>query len=341
MHIKRTIRRFSISLCVALCATASFADSEQIACEGVDLRVNLPTQQMDAITARLADAPFARGNHWRAERGGKSIHLIGTIHISDPRLGPVAERLTGVIEASDLLLLEAGPKEEAALKSDLMSRPELLFLQNDTLPELLPEDDWNRLAGEMKLRGIPPILASRFQPWYLSMMLGMPPCLLAKLKDGGTNGLDHRLRDIALKAEIPMQGLEPHDRLFQIFNKDPLDKQIELMLLGLETADQSLDALETVIAAYFDQRAMEAWEISRMLALQIEGQTPEQLAQLFDEFEENLLTSRNLAWIPVILEALETRAQLVVAVGAGHLGGKQGVLALLEHEGFKLKAMPF
>ncbi|MGH1578504.1 TraB/GumN family protein [Planktotalea sp.] len=336
MQIDQYIKAFLTGLFCAFSGAASASG----ACEGTDLRTSMPAAQLEKAQKRAADAPFAEGNHWRAIRGGKVIHIIGTIHLSDPRLTPITERLAGVIETSDLLLLEAGPKEEAALKTELATRPELMFLDGATLPELLVEDDWARLADAMKQRGIPPVLGSRFQPWYLSVMLGMPPCLLTQMQNGGAEGLDHRLKNVALDADVEVRGLEPHDTLFQIFNDDPLEQQIELMLLGLETADQSLDALETVVAAYFDQQALLAWEISRSVALQIEGESPDRLGYLFDRMEANLLTKRNLAWMPVMLEALKTRTQISVAVGAGHLGGEQGVLSLLETMGFKLERLP-
>lgn len=169
----------------------------------------------------------------------------------------------------------------------------------------------------------------------------MPPCLTARMMAGGEMGLDNRLRDIALAAQIPLQGLEPHDTLFRLFGAAPLREQIDVMLLGLETEDQSLDMLETVIAAYYDEDHGEAWEMSRRTVMQIKGETPERLRALFAEMEQDLLIARNLAWIPVILKALDGRKQITLAAGAGHFAGEQGVLALLEAEGFTLERLPF
>ncbi|MGB7318018.1 MAG: TraB/GumN family protein [Planktotalea sp.] len=319
----------------------TLTNAAQAACDGTDQRKSLTAGEREQLSDTVANIPFASGNHWRATRNSKVIHLIGTIHLSDARLGPITERLQGVVESSQALLLEMSPKEEEALKADMASRPELLFLQDQTLPELMEEADWQELSEAVHERGVPPMLASRFQPWYLSMMLAIPPCLTAELHAEGNKGLDHRLRDIALAAGVPMQGMEPHDTLFRLFNDEPLAKQIDLMLLSLETADQSLDQLATVKAAYYEQNHAEAWEMSRRAVMQIEGRSQDELRALFSEWEEDLLILRNQAWIPVILEALDGNRQITVAAGAGHLGGAKGILALLKAEGFSLERLPF
>lgn len=336
-----TGKSFVMRAVLALALLANTAGLAQARCAGVDLRAALSAAERAALDDRLADIPFAEGNHWRAERGDQVIHLIGTIHLDDPRLDPITERLKPVIAASQMLLLEVTPAEEAALKEDMATRPELLFMQGESLPELMPEEDWDRLSREMQARSIPPMVASRFQPWYLSVLLAMPPCLMADMAGGAPRGLDHRLRDVALEFDIPLRALEPHDTLFQLFADDPLPEQIEVMMLGLATADQSLDGLETVVSAFYDENHAEAWEMSRKMVLGIEDEPIERLEELFAKWEADLLVARNTAWIPVILSALEGRSQITVAAGAGHLSGKQGVLALLEAEGFSLQRLDF
>lgn len=309
-------------------------------CAGTDLRSELTNVERKQIAERIEDIDYTTGNHWRATRDGRSVHVIGTIHISDDRLAPITERLRGVIETSDLLFLEATDRETDRLKKEMTERPELLFLQDETMPELLPESDWQRLSEAMSARGIPPMIASRFQPWYMSVMLAMPPCLAQDMAEK-PQGLDHRLSDIAKDAGVEMLALEPHDTLFSLFDDDPLEEQISVMMLGLDSAGRSEDMLHTLREAYFEQAHAEAWEMSRREIMLTHGETPDRLEDVFSEMEADLLTTRNQAWIPVILDALQGRTQITVAAGAGHLHGPLGVLALLELEGFDLERLPF
>jgi uncharacterized protein YbaP (TraB family) len=56
------------------------------------------------------------------------------------------------------------------------------------------------------------------------------------------------------------------------------------------------------------------------------------------EFEGDLLATRNKNWISRIQQITKEKPTFF-AVGAGHLGGKKGVIALLRNEGFTVKAV--
>jgi uncharacterized protein len=56
------------------------------------------------------------------------------------------------------------------------------------------------------------------------------------------------------------------------------------------------------------------------------------------DFENEMLYKRNLAWIPEI-KKLITEKSTFIAVGAGHLGGENGVLQLLKNEGYTINVI--
>jgi uncharacterized protein YbaP (TraB family) len=56
------------------------------------------------------------------------------------------------------------------------------------------------------------------------------------------------------------------------------------------------------------------------------------------DFQKKLLDDRNTAWIPKI-EAFVKDKPTFIAVGAGHLGGKNGVIQLLRAKGYDVKAI--
>jgi uncharacterized protein YbaP (TraB family) len=56
--------------------------------------------------------------------------------------------------------------------------------------------------------------------------------------------------------------------------------------------------------------------------------------------EDALMVQRNQAWIPVLTRAAAD-GPVLAAFGALHLSGDQGVLALLQAEGFTLERLPF
>jgi uncharacterized protein YbaP (TraB family) len=300
----------------------------------------------DADRARLAEAeaaqPYGTGNIWRATRDDREIWIVGTMHIDDPRHDATMDLLRPVFDRTDLILLEATPEEEAALKAAISTRPELLFLTSGpTLPDLLSEDDWMRVAAAASDRGIPGFMAAKFQPWYLSIVLSMPPCMMAQMSEGA-NGLDRRITDLAQSEGIAMRALEPYYTLFRIFSDEPVEEQVDWITLTMQPTDAAEDMFATMSELYFSERHSAIWEMSRIEAERQGDLTPAEIDAQLAKMEEAVALARNRAWIPVILNALaETSGPIVVAAGAAHLGGSEGVLNLLAAQGFALERQAF
>lgn len=315
------------------------AGSVSAQCTGQDLRALMTANEATDMARQVHKIPFAQGNHWRAQKGGKTLHLIGTIHIHDPRLEQIIDRLHPVITSADLIFLEATPVEEKALQAAITAQPELVFLTSGpTLPELMSGDDWQRLSKAASARGIPPFMASKMQPWYLALLMGIPGCAMAEVASG-LRGLDHMISGLATKSGIPMQPLEPFDTLFGLFNADPIEKQIEMLNVSIMPEQISEDAFFTLKEGYFEENAAEVWEFSRHLAHRNIALPADEIEVLFAQLQDLLLVQRNIAWLKRIENA--TEHNIVVAVGAAHLPGEFGLLQLLQDAGYILERQAF
>lgn len=321
---------------LAILVTTSTAVAQ---CVGTDLRPTLTSAERTTLDRTIAATPFAQGNHWRAQKGDTTLHIIGTVHMHDARLGPIADRLAPLFDVADRIWLEATPKEEAQLQTAVLSKPELLFLtQGPTLPELLPEDAWQDLADAARDRGIPAFMAAKFQPWYLSVLLSLPACAVAEMANG-PKGFDAMLGNMADAANIPQQALEPFDTLFQLMGQEPMDEQLEFLRLGVLPNSVAENSFATLLASYFDENTVEVLEMARIVAKRHVDLPARDLDAVFDDMLASLLDVRNRAWVDTLANA--PAGVSLVAVGAGHLPGKFGVLKLLQDRGFKLARQPF
>ncbi|WP_425100297.1 TraB/GumN family protein [Tropicibacter sp. S64] len=310
------------------------------ACQGTDLRGTLTPDQQARLAERMDGRPYPEGNHWLAEKDGEALHLIGTIHIDDPRFaGPVA-RLTPLVETAALLLLELPAAGRKQMQSLLATEPGLMLLEGETLPDLLPEDDWLRLADAMQERGIPGFMAAKFEPWYVSTILGMPPCLMASIKD--QNGIDFQLEAAADAAGVRTRGLEPFDAAIRIFADTPREDQLHWLVAAITQPDTGADMIETLIATYVEEAHALSWLTTLVITPPLDGMTQADMDAEQAELERTLLEGRNIAWIPVMEQALaDTDGPVVAAFGAGHLSGENGVLNLLAQRGYTLTRQPF
>ncbi|MBC2834867.1 TraB/GumN family protein [Paragemmobacter straminiformis] len=321
---------------LALCLPAA----AQAECRGANLFTALPPAEQAEIRAATDAAPFARGLLWQATRGDESITLLGTYHFDDPRHDAIMARVTPLLDAATTLLVEAGPAEEAALKSDLAKNPALMVSTNGpTLPESLPAKEWEALSAAMNARGMPAFMAAKLRPWYVTMLLALPPCAMADQAALASGGLDQRLIRHATDRALPVAALEPHDTVLRMFDTMPPADQLAMIRSALATEAQAEDYSATLATAYFDEDARLIWELSRHLALKLPDYGPEQVARDFDAMETALMTSRNRAWSPV-LQAAGAKGPVFAAFGALHLSGENGVLALLQADGWKIERLP-
>jgi len=329
------LRLLTLVLSLAL-ATVARADAP--ACAGHDLISAMPAAERAALDAAVAAAPYPAGNHWRATRGDSTIDVIGTFHVYDPRMDAHIKTLMPMLKAADLILLEATPSEMDALQKAVASQPDLLFTTGATLPERLNKDDWQKVSDAMSARGIPGFFAAKFQPWYVAMMLSLPPCAV-KAMGGGSTGLDRLIMGAAEDLHVPMQALEPYDTVFKVLATMPPEDQLDAIRQALPLTGRADDMLATVTASYDRQEHRQIWEFSRIQALDIAPDRPRAEADL-ERMEAGMVTARNRAWLPVILAAAPGK-RLVVAVGAGHLSGDDGLLNLLARVGYRLDRAAF
>ncbi len=306
-------------------------------CMGQNLIDTMSPQMEAEVDAAVAEHPFPEGNRWRATRDGQEVTLIGTYHLYDARLNVEMLAAQPLLDAAPTLLVEAGPEEEAAMLRHMATNPQLTMIaEGPTLPEMLEPAEWDALTAAAQARGIPAFMAAKFQPWYLLMVLAMAPCHMAQAE---APGLDKMLIAAAQAQGKPVAALEPWNTALDLFSSMTPEEQLDAIRMTLEMEPKATDYASTLADAYFAGDARRMWEFMRVAAHDLPGYSPEQADAEFAEMEQIMMIDRNRAWIPVIEEAAE-HGPVLVAFGALHLAGHDGVLALLEREGFTLTPLP-
>jgi len=326
-------------LLALLVALVSFLAAPVLAqCAGQNLFQQMPPDKLAALTAAADAVPFPRGNYWRATKGDATVTLIGTYHFDDPRHDPTLATITPVIQSASTVLVEAGPEEEKALK-DLIARDpgKMMIMDGPTLLEQLPPDVWTQLSQALSQRGIPGFMAAKLQPWYVAVLLSVPPCAMAQMQD--PKGLDGLVIDTAEAAGVPVRGMEPFDTVFKIFGEMTQAEMVAMIQSTLAVEPQAEDYSATLADSYFAGESRIIWEYMRDVSYAMPGYTRAQVDAEFARMEQLLMVSRNQAWIPVITKAAAD-GPVFAAFGALHLSGENGVLNLLQNEGFTLEQLP-
>lgn len=335
--------RLAVALSLALMTAPALASAQE--CTGRNLIEAMPEETRALLDETVAGVPYHRGLLWRATRGEQRITLVGTYHFQDPRHEAMMDRLAPDLAEAAVLMVEAGPEEEAQLSAALARDPSLtVTTDGPTLPERLSPEEWRTLSEAMAERGTPAVITAKLRPWYVSMMLGISPCMLRGIaRDGDVRGLDHLLVERAEAMDLRVRALEPWDTVFTLFSDLTPAQEEDMIRATLPAAQYADDYAVTMTDAYFDADVWSIWEFGRFDAYDHSGLSRAEVDEQMALAKTKLMDDRNASWIAPLTEAAQDAAGqgkgVVAGFGALHLPGEDGVLHLLETDGWTIERL--
>lgn len=320
------------AICLAGPALATAGHGSAAVCAGTDILSELAEldPEAHARVMRVADATEnTEALLWRLRRDGhRDSYLFGTMHVTDERVTHFSPELTRVLEVVDRVALEIDDLSPDAMVPVIKKASELLlFTDGSRLDTLLSVSEYNKTKAILAKIGVPQKAASLIKPWFVSALLGISDCERNRSKTGDVV-LDMKLAATARERGAEVVGLETLESQLLGLASVPLEEQIFSLRAGLAFSERSHDLLETTLQLYQKRRIGAALQLHRELArwAGIENAS-------FDGFERELLEKRNRIMAERALPLLE-QGNTLIAVGALHLVGANGLVALLREAGY-------
>lgn len=314
-------------------------------CTGTDLIAAISGDEQIRIEAAVGEVPYHQGVLWRATRGDARMTLVGTLHLDDPRHQQTLDRLSEALSSAAALYVEAGPEEMTQLNHAL-AEGTLLLVDEGTpsLSERLTPDEWEAVSSAMAERGIPPQATAVLRPWFVMLMLGIPPCLVRSADGSGDlEGLDGLLIERAQQAGLPIRALEPWQTLFTMFSNLTPEQELDMIRASILAGTYADDYAVTLTEAYFAGDVWSVWEFMRLEEYRHARFTREEVDEQFALAQNSLMDQRNRQWLAPLTAGAEAAAAegrgIVAGFGALHLPGEQGVLKLLERDGWTIERL--
>ena len=138
-----------------------------------------------------------------------------------------------------------------------------------------------------------------------------------------TDGMELTIMKELRPYDKPIRGLETMEFQAGLFDSIPYTKQAEELLDYIDSADQYKKMTADLAAMYKRQDLDQIDEISRKDDPAMNG------------YMDLLLYDRNRKWAKN-LDTLLSKKSLLIAVGAAHLPGKDGLIDLLRKDGYTL-----
>jgi uncharacterized protein YbaP (TraB family) len=246
---------------------------------------------------------------------GGTIYLGGSIHGLDSTDYPLPSAYNRAFDASSTLVIENDPNVSRRAAEKFYKTG--FYPKGDSLKNHVDPRTYEYVRRVFGLAKVPEAEIAKCKPWMLIMMLWSP----------STNrlGVEAFLMKRARLNKKPILGLESFREHAEVLS-GMSDKQAELVLL--ETFIPQAPGTD------LHAKILSAWRRGDVDAI---ARFSRELERDLPTFAERLVVERNRNWIPKNERYIRDRHTYFVVAGAAHMGGPNGVLALLRARGYQIE----
>ena len=272
----------------------------------------------------VAKAPaLARPALWEVSDTDTRVYLFGTIHLLPEKYRWRTATLDEAVAGSNQLMVETIVDEKNPQK--LMSALASLAFTKGLPPiaERVPPAKRAALDAAIKKSGIPRVAFDSMETWAAAFML-----LGNQFKDMGLKGgegVETVLRTAFADQGKPIGELESNVEQLGFFDTLPETAQRALL-------EGAIDQPESMNKE-FDQM-LGAWSRGDVAAI---ARTFNHDLSASPELKHALIERRNANWSRWIEQRMAQPGAIMIAVGAGHLAGKDSVIDMLQHAGYRVR----
>jgi uncharacterized protein len=257
------------------------------------------------------------------EISGKGLaqksYLFGTMHMLCPGDLVVSDKIKNAMQSSQQLVLEldlSNPNimaemQASAIMQDGTTAKDYLSAEDYQIVERFFKDSLNMPLEQVGI----------VKPFFLSSFTMM------KYLNCQPVAWETTLMNMAKENDLTIGGLETVQQQIAAIEKTSLQKQGKMLAESIRDYEKSKKMMEEMVALYKQE------DIATMYTV-----TKKYMTDEYADSEKALLQERNKNWIKSIEEGIKAQSSFY-AVGAAHLGGPEGVIALLKKQGYTVKAV--
>jgi uncharacterized protein YbaP (TraB family) len=286
-------------------------------------RVAAPLAAVLAALSLAQTVAAAQTFLWRVTGKQGSAYLLGSVHMLSKDYYPLDPALDAAFQESTLLVEEVDFEEMLGPEAALQMLKRGLLPAGQSLEQRVSPETWALVTKSATALGLPIGPLGQFKPWMAAFTL-----LGLEWRQAGLDaelGIDKHFFDRAKAGGKPVQGLETLDYQVRRFDEMP-DSEQDLML------SEALKGLSTEMANI--KLLADAWRV---------GDAPTVEAIVLKDLKaepqmyERLLVERNRNWLPKIEALLGQPGRAFIVVGAAHLVGPDGLVAMLKARGYTVE----
>ncbi len=263
--------------------------------------------------------PYAQGVLWKISKNNKEPnYLFGTIHISDKDVTMLPEAVDKALHESEQFVMEALPDAEQMLSFS----QRMFFRDGQQLSELVDTSIYKETKLILSAYHLGPDAVSIMKPWAAFLLMNYPP-------DAG-DPLDLVLLSLAQQNGATVSGLESLKEQADIFSDLEMSEQVKLLTDTVCHYDVIEEDFIAMKSFYLKRDLSGLYNYTQRYSISREP--------VYEKLMTKLINDRNKTMAGRMQPMLE-KGKSFIAIGAMHLAGENGVLALLEAQGYSVSVI--
>ena len=257
---------------------------------------------------------------WVVRDEDTTIYLFGTFHLLDGRRDWFNDEVRTAFDSSSELVIEMIAPGDAAEVQQIVAGY-ARAADGQLLSRRLPAELNGQVQEKLAAIGIPAEQLDRMDPWFVGNLLSVIE--LQKLGFAGEHGVETVLTAAARERGMRLGEVETFRGQLEMFDTLPEALQVAQLEQTIEMLDRLGEVMEPLLTSWSN------------------GDTDTFATLMNDGMDEHpelyrlLLSNRNANWAEWIEQRMAQPGTVFMAVGAGHLGGRDSVQDFLARRGLR------
>jgi uncharacterized protein len=259
---------------------------------------------------------------WKITSKSNTVFLLGSVHVLKQDAYPLDKSIEMAYENSPRLFFEINLDEVDAQKLQQLTIAEGTYLDGRTIKDDLSKQTYEFTKKTLTDQGLSIEQFKQLKPWLLAITVESNE--LQRLGFDQSQGIDNYFYERAKKDKKKIDSFETAEYQLTILSDMPASMQETQLLQTMKDIGDVQNEVNAVI---------DAWKSGNEEALDTI------LLKSFQDYPDvyqRLITDRNKSWLPKIESLIGQKENTMIIIGAAHLVGKDGILAMLKQQGYQV-----
>lgn len=274
----------------------------------------------------FASSAFAETAVWKVSKGKSILYIAGTCHLLNESDHPLPPEFERAYQAADEIVFETDIGGASTPEFQMKFMQALSLSDGKTLKTSLKPETYKSLADFMASRQLPIDNFAPFSPGGVTLVLTVME--YQRLGMSQEYGVDTFFNSKAQADKKTIGFLESLDTQLTFIANMGVGQEDEMVLYSLRELEKAEETIADIKKYWREGKNKEMDELAI-----------KEMREKFNDTYKELIVQRNNNWLPQIEAMLADANTEAVMVGALHLAGPDGLLAMLSAKGYDVKQL--